>query len=314
MARTDPWTRACDKFKEDLSDEEKRLFSAASPENLFAGTLISYQQHEANSKSHKVVKALEPFVSIVRDYGAALDVLANTYSLVLSPLWGSIRIVLRLAEEAGKFFDKVLEMFNRIADVLPRLQVYERLFANHDRLLDMIFTAYLDILNFCIDAKGTLRKRGSLFKHLYWRPFQLRFQASLVSMRNHLKSVEKEAMLSHMIETSEERGLAKRDDVMGKEMIKGNNIDPPLIVVGASSNIFASAKENTVLEFNFYRCLREDSSESEQAQACWQLRVVTQNRSISSMDQQRHVCRSLGRGNSRLWKDNIGVEPSRCFC
>ena len=223
MSRADPWTRACEKFKEDLSEEEKRVFSAASPDNLLAGTLISYQRHEANSKSHRVIKALEPFVSTIRDYGAALDVLANTYSLVLSPLWGCIRIILRIAEEAGKFFDKVVEMFGRIADVLPRLHVYERLFANHDRLLDMISTAYFDILNFCIDAKNTFRKRGPVFKHLYWRPFQLRFENSLVNMRNHLKSVEKEAMLSHMIETSEERSLAKQDDGLRKAMIKGDN-------------------------------------------------------------------------------------------
>ena len=226
------------KVAQDLSDAEKNnlLFSAASPEYLLAGTLLSYQRHEANSKSFRLIKALEPFVSIVRDYGAALDVLANTYSLVLSPLWGSLRVLLRIAEEAGKYFDKLVEMFARIADVLPRLDVYERLFSNHDRLLDMILNSYIDILNFCIDAKNTFRKKGSVFKHLYWRPFQLRFQVSLVNMRNRLKNIEKEAMLSHMIEASEERSLAKRDESQRKEIIKGKLLFDPIQSINGVPN------------------------------------------------------------------------------
>ena len=256
MAHHDPWAQACENFKDDLSDEEKRIFSAASPENLLEGTLLSYQRHKANSKSLKLIKTLEPFISIVRDYGAALDVLANTYSLVLSPLWGSVRVLLRIAEEAGKFLDKVVEMFARIADVLPRLQVYERLFSSHDRLLGMIFHAYSDILHFCVDAKNTFRKKGAVFKHLYWRPFQLRFQVSLVNMRNRLKNIEKEALLSHMIEASEERSLAKRDESLRKEMIKGSP-DPrfKMLYNWDTLILFDSGKESAILKLPLLRSL-----------------------------------------------------------
>ena len=40
-------------------------------------------------------------------------------------------------------------MFGRIGDVLPRFNVYERLFSDHKRLLEELAVAYLDIISFC---------------------------------------------------------------------------------------------------------------------------------------------------------------------
>ena len=42
---------------------------------------------------------------------------------------GSIRLLLILAREFGKYFERLVEMFARIGDVLPRFRVYESLFA-----------------------------------------------------------------------------------------------------------------------------------------------------------------------------------------
>jgi hypothetical protein len=36
-------------------------------------------------------------VDAIDDYGKALDVYSNTYGLVMSPLWGSLRIVLHVS-------------------------------------------------------------------------------------------------------------------------------------------------------------------------------------------------------------------------
>jgi hypothetical protein len=49
-------------------------------------------------------------------------------------------------------------MFTRIGDILPRCQVYQSLFPNHERLLQAISMAYLDVIEFCMDAKATFRK------------------------------------------------------------------------------------------------------------------------------------------------------------
>ena len=48
-------------------------------------------------------------------------------------------------------------MFARIGDVLPRFRTYERLFSNHERLVEALSVAYLDIIMFCTNAKAVFR-------------------------------------------------------------------------------------------------------------------------------------------------------------
>ena len=98
-------------------------------------------------------------------------------------------------------------MFGRIGDVLPRFNIYERLFSDHERLLETLSVAYLDIISFCQDAKSTFRNRGLFFKGVHWQPFKQRFQKTLDSLREHVKNVDKEAGLAHMIEAASSREL-----------------------------------------------------------------------------------------------------------
>lgn len=49
-------------------------------------------------------------------------------------------------------------MFARIGDVLPRFRTYERLFSNHEPLIQALSMAYLDIITFCTDAKDVFRR------------------------------------------------------------------------------------------------------------------------------------------------------------
>lgn len=90
------WTQACNRFTEDLSEDEKRVYFQATPETIFyqasAVDKISYD----SSHTRKFLLKLQPFVESIKQYGAALDVISQTYPLVLSPLWGFIRIVLHV--------------------------------------------------------------------------------------------------------------------------------------------------------------------------------------------------------------------------
>ena len=123
------------------------------------------------------MEKLQPFVAAIQQYGEAIDLYSSTYSLALGPIWGSIRVLLhvssskapkslydaniiirQIAHEFGKYFDKLVEMFVRIGDVLPRFRTYERLFSNHERLINALSIAYLDIITFCTSAKAVFRR------------------------------------------------------------------------------------------------------------------------------------------------------------
>ena len=100
MARSgfspDAWTRARDRFVQDLSESEQRLFFQASAESVLYSVSAANRIHEEQSSMRKILAKIQPFVSAVEQYGKALDVYANTYPLVMGPLWGSIRIVLHV--------------------------------------------------------------------------------------------------------------------------------------------------------------------------------------------------------------------------
>jgi hypothetical protein len=125
-----------------------------------------------------------------------------------------------------------MDMFTRIGDVLPRCRVYHSLFPSHERLLQAISIAYLDIIHFCIDAKTTFRKLKKsttskvstsswefqliysvvhLTLKLIWKDFNKEFAETLNNFRNHVKNIEKEASLSNIIEASDEQSLTRAD-------------------------------------------------------------------------------------------------------
>ena len=64
----------------------------------------------------------------------------------------------QLAREFGKYFEKLVDMFARIGDVLPRFRIYERLFPNSERLVQSLSLVYVDILVFCSDVKAVFRQ------------------------------------------------------------------------------------------------------------------------------------------------------------
>ena len=90
----DAWTRAKNRYTEDLNPEEKQIFLQASPEMIFYDASVAEKNHRASSTSRGRIDKLQPFITAIEQYSKALDVYSNTYGLVLSPLWGSIRVLL----------------------------------------------------------------------------------------------------------------------------------------------------------------------------------------------------------------------------
>ena len=90
----DAWTRARNRYLEDLTNKEKQSYMQATPETLFYDASAAEKRHEASSTSRGLMHKLQPFIAAIEQYGTALDVYSNSYPLVLSPLWGSIRVLL----------------------------------------------------------------------------------------------------------------------------------------------------------------------------------------------------------------------------
>ena len=208
--KDDAWSIARDRYTEDLTEEEKQAFDTATLEKIYYDASVTEKTHRAGSSSRALFEAkIKPFLSAIEQYGEALDIYSNSCSLIICPLWGSIRVVLQIAREFGKYFDRLVDMFKCIGDILPRFRSYERLYSSHAGLLQALSVVYVDILKFCFEAKGVFRQAKHFsvinFKiviKLFWKPFSQQFGQVVADFRQHRKNVEKEAGLAHMIESA----------------------------------------------------------------------------------------------------------------
>jgi hypothetical protein len=91
---TQPWEAAKERLREGLLPHEQSLYSSATLENLFYDASSSQKTHARGSRIWRLQERLAPLVESLEEYGKAMDVFVNTYPLILSPLWGSLRLVL----------------------------------------------------------------------------------------------------------------------------------------------------------------------------------------------------------------------------
>lgn len=121
-ASQDPWELAKSRFLDDLEPHEKELFNNATLENIYYSTSNINRDDAENSKTRAVVRKLGPLVSAIESYGGAFDTLAQISPQYLSPIWGSIRVLLVVASSHSKFYDKIVDTLGRIGDILPRFR------------------------------------------------------------------------------------------------------------------------------------------------------------------------------------------------
>ena len=176
-ASEDPWLLARNQYMRDLNEEEQIIFETASLENLLDSVSAAQKNHEEESKCRAISRKMGPFVNAICQFGEALDVYSNTYAIAMAPLWGSVRVLLhvvppcfhlkaqfanllqyQIAKEFQKYFKNLIDMLSRIGDNLPRCRIYQTLFPSHGRLLQAVSVVYLDIIEFCMDAKTTFRR------------------------------------------------------------------------------------------------------------------------------------------------------------
>ncbi|KAF7944130.1 hypothetical protein EAE96_010534 [Botrytis aclada] len=152
-----------------------------------------------------------------------MDTVTNIAPLYLAPIWGSICVILVLASSHGKFYDRIIDTFARVGDIIPRLRDYQAIFdqEKHPKFTQALSAAYLDIIVLCSDFKDILTgQKSSFFKRLR-SPLSTSLGAQLDNavqkFEGHRKTVESEAKMCHYIEAKESKELEVRERMRSKE-------------------------------------------------------------------------------------------------
>lgn len=231
-ADVDPWLIAKDRYLESLDGDERSLFVEANVENLYYKT-SNEARDERKRKTSSVIRKLQPLVAALKDYGEALDVYANISPIPLSPIWGSVRVLLVLAEKYEKYYNRIVDVLGRIGDLLPRLKDYGRIFdlEKHPRLRQALSETYFDVIKLCMKFREILLSQTRVSLKRFSRPLLLdvQYEDALEQFRNHKKTVEKEAEACHMIEAAESRALILRHQELQELKEKGGFSELQLI-------------------------------------------------------------------------------------
>ncbi|KUJ07177.1 uncharacterized protein LY89DRAFT_370709 [Mollisia scopiformis] len=207
--RASAWALAKARSIDDLEPSERQLYDNATLENIYYSTSNTVRSDGENSKTRNVIRKLGPLVSAIQSYGTAMDAFSQIAPLYLSPIWGSIRVLLVAADAHKKFYSKIVDVLERVGDILPRFRDYERIYhpQKHPRLTQAISNAYLDIITLCTNFRQTIRDHQASKVRRIFKPLSNNLQSdeAIEKFRQHRQNVEDEANLCHMIEASEER-------------------------------------------------------------------------------------------------------------
>ncbi|KAK8183119.1 uncharacterized protein BKA78DRAFT_37855 [Phyllosticta capitalensis] len=210
----EPFERAKKLFLEQLSEEERLTYENAKPENLFYQASVLHSGYIRSSKLQKCRETLMPLVRAVEKYGELLATPLSSAPVVgtfVSPIWGSLRIVIHFAQAVDEYFEKLIAMLGRIGETLPQYSDYHRLFPNHGRLMLLLSESLASILTFCkkvkdhFNSQETSKKLSDkLLRHKASRKkIELSVPDYLDDFENLKRRIEQEAQLSHMIEDKE---------------------------------------------------------------------------------------------------------------
>lgn len=216
-----------DAFVKGLRPDEKLLLGAANlSEALLQDAVELDQKYRGKSNSRKAAQKLRSLVDGINQYGAALDVISNSSSLVLCPVWGSMRIILHLATEYGEYFDKLTTMLERIGRDLASLRRYPKLYPNNQRLKDEMVRVYQIIFEFCAKARHVFWKGGEgdrkylskitpvglrTLSKLVWKPFKRQFGDLQEQLYEAMDAIKQEVALAENEESSLERRRAQEE-------------------------------------------------------------------------------------------------------
>lgn len=161
----DAWNIAKARFLDGLDEGEKTLFTEANIENVFYKASNIEREDQKDSKTRSLLQNIQPLISAVEDYGKALDKYSNIASLYIAPIWGSIRVVLVIASSHGRFYDRIVDTFGRIGDILPRFRGLYTSFSLVLALAGLLTLVQVTIREFSM-AKNISALHRSYRKHI----------------------------------------------------------------------------------------------------------------------------------------------------
>ncbi|KAF0323357.1 hypothetical protein GQ607_009475 [Colletotrichum asianum] len=198
----DGYKRAAENFKDSIpADLAKRFAKQTNNLASLRDEIKAIQDDHGKKGSLRNLPRLQKFVEDMNQLGQVIEVFVNANDLVCF-IWGPMKLLLGIAKAHLDNFDKLLDVYAQIGDVIPGLLFYKDMFTQHEPLRDVLQDYYSDILKFHEAAiKVFARSKWKDIFHATWKTFNTQFDPimkSLVKRGELLESVKLSASLDQI--------------------------------------------------------------------------------------------------------------------
>ncbi|PNP57543.1 hypothetical protein THARTR1_02541 [Trichoderma harzianum] len=196
---SESFTRSLDKFKRNLTDEQKRNFSSCNV------TEVKEKMQEIQDKIGPD-KKLRNFTRLKK----FLEGMKQVEELVTIFLNGPIKLALMVAATRIDTLEMLLEVYHELGEVLHGVGKYDRLFKNHPDAREILETYFYSILEFHHAVLEVFARPGwKRFFNYAWPTFKTRFYPIIDNLKRHRALLSDEKLTVVIEEIQESRDLAE---------------------------------------------------------------------------------------------------------
>lgn len=116
----------------------------------------------ASSSTHSLhmLEMITPFLSFIDKYALAIDSFCQFNPAPSALIWGSLRVILQIAQSATLYSGRVLRMVGRFGSHLAIYSRYEGMFENSVHFQTALKASFMDAVMLLRRARDTLLQKG----------------------------------------------------------------------------------------------------------------------------------------------------------
>ena len=173
------YNQAIEEFRTSLKPElARKIFDSLSPPSSAAETvavaidldsrLATVLDRRHFAKAHPALKSrLEAF----QKYAPVIEVFISSNPAIAALVWGGVKLVLKSVLGFLEPFEKILDIFQEIANTLPRIEIYQRFADRRPSVQSALDKFHIDLVRFFTASVRFLKRHGTCsVKQVLLRP------------------------------------------------------------------------------------------------------------------------------------------------
>ncbi|KLO95487.1 Uncharacterized protein LW93_8027 [Fusarium fujikuroi] len=164
------------------------------------------QDKQAKSGRLRHLSKIEPFLARLREYSSVVETFVQAKPDILALLWSPIKLLLLWADVLKQSSDALINALEEIGNALPDFCELAEMFADNNRLQELLVLYFRDILQFyLISAKFFGMRRLKVVFEMFWPSHRDKIQVVVRHMASHRDLIRKEVRMEEIRRADEMR-------------------------------------------------------------------------------------------------------------